>query len=1685
MRKQDNKHQLSLFDTLGENIEIEQVDLSIASAIALPPVVTRKVPTPTKATLRLDADLNLHPWVKDGWTHPSTTYEVKTRNLEALEPYKRCLKYGRPTPKEKITLARYLGMGATAEIFQDTGRDQIMLRNMVGDEDYASMQAATPFAFYTPPFLIRGIWKILTGAGFTGGRVLEPAAGIGSFIGGAPDAVFINSHFTAIEQETVAGNICQMLYTDDGNVDVKIGNFEDTHLKSSSFDLIISNVPFGQVPVHDPAIEKAVGRFATRAIHNYYFVRSMALVRPGGLIAFLTSRFTLDSEDASVRNFLADQADLVAIRRLSNKTFFGTEVVADLIVLRKRLPDEAPGDRSWVETVEVHSAEMARDIEYKRRRDGKIGKPLELGRGEVTHSVNRWLWERPNQITGELCEVSGPYGPTITCYASIAAPIILPRLLQWRGDPIYQPVETSEEEIVSNPAPADTKPGEYYIRDGKLYRNNWYEEVAQQKNAKDIDRIAKLIEISQTAQQVLSACAAGHDLLWKEFRIRLFNQYQSFVTEYGPINDKSNVRPFEADPRSAPVRALEVPVGKGWEPADIFSRRTVGTITYPTRADSAADALALSLARYGRVNLLYMQTLTGREQLESELAGVIYFDSIKKEWVTADEYLSGNVVEKLQQAREAGLPENIAALEIVQPTPLGSDEIHVSLSAAWVPEKYVTQFLHELLDEDSTANHMDDPSWKYSFYPINGVGSVVYLPPTGQWIINGISASSTRRNVLATERWGTIRRNAIELLGDALNQLETIISDPTVDGGTVVNKPETIAARAQKHLIKTTFSQWVWRDAKRASDLIKLYNEKFNTFVVPKFNGQHLSFPGLNPLITPRPYQKNTVWRVLRTGSAFLWHIVGSGKTLEMILTVMESRRLGLRKKPMIVVPNHLLDQFAGEWYRAYPMANLLIVRTDDLSPNEVQSSLARIATGDYDCILLTQSSFSRIQVGDTVWASFMNAELERIADYIDELSIDKHGNHTAIKVLERKKRGLIVKMQNRVAKAKERADRGGLTWESLGVDMLLVDEAQNYKNLEFTTNLQVAGVGDGGSSQAYDLFVKSQWTTRRCKAGHLLGDATKCDCGEPTVDGALVLATGTALDNSISELYTWQRFLQMSRLSEMGLIHFDSWAAQFGATETVIEMKPSGKGWRQKDRFVRFNNVPDLIKLFSLVCDTLIDPNEMGLERPALVQGEPIAIECQPTEAMIEYLDECARRAENLDQVDPEVDNILKIMSDAMKAAIDMRLIRADAEDDPRSKVNQLVQRLYQSWKDSQLAGEIHTQAVFLDIGTPNGSTFNLYGDIKAKLVALGIPDEQIAFAQTAKTDREKKAMFAAVDRGDIRIIIGSTRRMGTGVNMQTHLKSLHHIDAPWTPGAIEQRDGRILRAGNSHGKVAIYRYITARSMDFYKWHLITLKANFIKQIATGGLTKRTVEDLENTVISFSQMKAMATGDDRIIEKVRLEAELTKLETIYDLWERSRRSMQMELLHLPEQIEAARLRYERHIEASEFLESNPDRSLIINGRPIAESNENKVMESMTERASKTHEEFEFQIGPATVRMEYREILGTKAITAHIKVKNVQTNCNVLEQGAANLRRMRNAIEELTGHYSIKNSEVTKLEDRLAQCTTEIKRDFAREDELIQMRRQLMELEEALYGDVAGLTEATDDDEDDEKENEI
>ena len=1423
------------------------------------------------------------------------------------------------TDEEKKTLVKFVGWGGLAKVFDNENEwwspsrtyggkkpewydEHAELKELLTEDEWEAAKGSTPNAHYTSPEVVRAMWDGLKQLGFEEGTVLEPAAGVGHFLGCSPADITANTSRVAVELDSLSGRITQKLYPDSN---VHICGFQDAPLPDGFFDVAISNVPFGNYPVHDAEFKGR--KYMARSIHNYFFAKALDKVRPGGVVAFVTSHHTLDSENKQVREYLASQADLVGAIRLPNTAFKGnamTEVTTDILFLRKRDEGEEPGDTSWVNTAPV-------------KMPGKDKKKEE-------HPVNQYFVDHPEQMMGTLAATGTMYGPgEVTLVndgrdmqaALSDAMQRLPkgvmvkertrcpacRAFMSPGGPCNNPDCPTKKAAFACPGGtkmSTARDGAYVVgADGRVYRKERGRLTDIEAKPKDAERMKGLVAFRDAARKVLDLNVEGaDDVALAAAQADMNTAYDGFVAEYGPITAQANRKLFEGDPDLPFMLALENdydPDENTAKKSGMFSRRTVNIQTIVTRAGTPKDALLVSLNESGHADWARMAALTGRteEQLQKQLAGHVY-RTPSGGWATKEEYLSGDVRKKLRDAEAAASVDphfkgNVDALKEVQPRDLLPSEINAALGSGWIPTEDVEAFAKDLFGQSI---------------------KVGYVEALGKWSVEpDVSRYFNKFSTALTSTWGTRRVNGMDLLDDALNGKIPTVYDKEDSGDgekRVVNQPETLAAREMADKIKSRFKEWLWEDPERAPHLAARYNEMFNSSVPRQFDGSHLTLPGMGTEMPPlRAHQKDAIWRVVQSeGNSLLGHIVGAGKTWSMIGAGMELRRLGMRRKVMHCVPNHVLEQYGADFVRMYPGAKILLVSAKDLgTADKRKETMSRIATNDWDAVVVTHNAFEKLPVKDETFTSFLQQEIDTLDQYLSDAKAaekesgggyrrrGKSDKSKSVKEIEKAKKRLEAKLQ-------ARADRGskddGLTWEEMGVDQLFVDEAQNYKNLYFPTQRnRVAGIPQSESNRAFDMFIKTQYMSRRCKCGQFVGQDGVCrNCRAKTqvAGGGVCFATGTPISNSVSEMYTMQRYLQLDRLKEMGLGHFDAWASQFGDTVTALEMKPSGQGYREFTRFAKFNNVPELMRTFMEVADIQMDPDELGLARPAVAGGKPIGESAPPSPELKRFIQECARRAESLGHVDPRDDNMLKIISDANKAALDMRLIDPSLPDDPNSKVNKAVANMIQVYRDTTgvtvpgLDGPQNmAQMVFLDTSTPTDKGFNVYGDMKQKLIAAGVPEREIAFIHDATTDEAKQELFDQVNAGQVRFLFGSTVKMGSGTNAQRRLAALHHIDAPWRPSDVEQREGRILRQGNLNPEIKLYRYATEESFDVYKWQLLQSKARFIGQVMTGDLETRSVEDLDAIVIGYAEMKALATGNPVIIERIKTEGELRKFSSL------------------------------------------------------------------------------------------------------------------------------------------------------------------------------------------------------------
>lgn len=1409
---------------------------------------------------------------------------AKTRyraNVEAIKLLKQIEAEGRPaTPEEQAVLVKYTGWGGIPQAFdvynRDWRKEYDELRSLLDEKEYWAARASTPNAHYTSFPVIKAMYEGLAHLGFTGGRVLEPALGVGHFFGLMPADMSPASKLTGIELDQITGRIAKLLYP---KADIRVQGFEEAILPDNFYDVAISNVPFGNYPVHDPRYEKTG---MTSAIHNYFFAKALDKVRPGGLIMFITSRYTMDgvdSQNMAARKYIADRADLIGAIRLPNNAFkanAGTEVTTDIIILKKRAENEKPAGEAWLNP---------------RIIKGKNGEEIQ---------VNEYYAAHPDMMLGKMSLAGTMYRanePTLEPDGRDLGEALREAFSKLPAN-VYTKVKHEATEAptldVFIPAPGHVKEGAFAVmEDGKLYIRQGEKMVPAEVSKTAEQRIRGLIAIRDAARELLrlQLTDAPEEEVARTQQ-KLNKVYDDFVKKHGYIYARANQLVFQSDPDYYFLLSLE-----NWDnttktatKADIFFKRTIQRYRPAEKAETAKEALLISLNELGRVDFGRMQALTGKTEdvLQQELRGLVFHDP-EDGWRLAEDYLSGNVRAKLRIAEAAAkndpaYKDNVEALKAVQPKDLEPHEISVKLGSPWIPTEIIRDFLGYLLDVSP------------------GNFEVYYSPQIAEWKIevkNNYVVHSSRNTVT----WGTSRVTALELVQRALNGRDITVRDTTIDGKTVVNEKATIAAREKMEAIREEFKKWIWQDEKRAKALAQKYNEEFNNSRPRTYDGSHLTFPGMSPAIQLRPHQKDAVWRILQGGNVLLAHEVGAGKTFEMTAAAMELKRLGIIKKPMFVVPNHLVEQWGSEFLRLYPAANILVATKKDFEPANRKKLLNRIATGNWDAVIVAESHFGMIPMSPEFVQQFYEEQIKELEQAIkEEAQAGRRSKRGLVKRLEKAKKRLEVQMKKKVEALKK--DKSVVNFEELGVDFLFVDEAHRFKNLFYSTKMdRIAGLGNTeGSNKAFDLFMKVQFLQK------LNGNK-----------GAVVFATGTPISNTMAEMYTLQRYLQPEVLKEKGIYHFDAWANMFGSVVTTLELAPEGTGFRMRKKFARFVNLPELMQMFKGFAD-IKTAAMLNLPRPKLKGGKRQVIVVEPTEELKEYIEQLGDRAEAVRKgtVKPHEDNMLKITGDGRKAALDMRLIDPNLPDNPNSKVNKLVQKVFDIWKDT--AKERKTQIVFLDLSTPKpqktveieeaqeapeAETLSVYNEIKRKLVHLGVPEKEIAFIHDAKTDAQKLQLFDAMNEGQVRILIGSTEKMGVGMNVQRKLIALHHLDAPWRPADIDQREGRILRQGNENPEVEIYVYVTKGSFDTYMWQLLESKAAFISQIMSGDTTTREAEDIGEVVLNYAEIKALSSGNPLIMEKVKVDSEVRRLLMLKDQYERNKAYIQSELGRMPSRRQA------------------------------------------------------------------------------------------------------------------------------------------------------------------------------------
>lgn len=1354
---------------------------------------------------------------------PSQRY---ANNVSAIRLLKQLESESRlATPEEQDILSQYVGWGGLADCFDEKHSKYQELKSLLTEEEYAAARESSLTAFYTPPVVIRAIYKAMENMGFRHGNILEPSCGVGSFLGMLPESMQ-DSQLYGVELDSISGRIAQQLYQKSS---IAVQGFEKTDLPDSFFDAAIGNVPFGQFKVPDKQYDKY-----NFLIHDYFFARTLDKIRPGGIVAFVTSKGTMDKENPAVRKYIAQRADLLGAIRLPNDTFkgaAGTEVTSDILFLQKRdrMVDLEP---DWVH----------------------------LNTDANGNRMNQYFIDNPDMVLGEMKEVSGPFGPELACvpYEDQSLEELLTDAIQNIHAEIteYDLEEVLDgEEDPSIPAIPTVRNFSYAVVEGKLYYRENSRMNPVDVSATAESRIKGLIAIRDSVRQLIEYQTEDYpeNFITAE-QTRLNELYDSFSGKYGLINSRANTSAFNADSSYCLLASLEILDDEGnfVRKADMFSKRTIRQKVAITSVDTASEALALSLGEKARIDMPYMTELTGKteEQIYQDLTGVIFLDpeasSESPKYLPADEYLSGNVRKELSFVKKL-LPDhpeyqpNVEALERVQPKDLSASEISVRLGATWLPTDVVESFMYELFGTPRYAQ------WRVK---------VRYTPLTGEWNVS--EKNYDRGNVKAANTYGTERINGYKIIEETLNLKDVRIFDYVYDASgkktPVLNKKETAIAQGKQEMIKQAFQDWIWKDPSRRERLCKLYNEQFNSIRPREYDGSHLNFVGMNPEITLRPHQVNAIAHILYGGNTLLAHVVGAGKTFEMVAAAMESKRLGLCQKSLFVVPNHLTEQWASEFLQLYPSANILVATKKDFETKNRKKFCGRIATGDYDAIIIGHSQFEKIPMSIGRQKAILQQQIDEVMTGIAQAKRDRAENFT-VKQMERTRKQLQVKLE----KLNDQSRKDDLvTFEELGVDRIFVDEAHYYKNLAaFSKMRNVGGISQTEAQKSSDLYMKCRYLD------------------EITGGRGVIFATGTPISNSMVEMYTMQKYLQYNTLKEHGLIHFDAWASNFGETVTAIELAPEGSGYRAKTRFSRFYNLPELMAMFKEVAD-IQTADMLNLPVPK-ANNHTVAL--KPSEQQKEMVASLSERAEKVrnKMVDSSVDNMLLITNDGRKLALDQRLMNPMLGESETGKTAACADTVYAIWQKH--ADTASTQMVFCDLSTPhNDGSFNIYDDLRDKLIAKGIPAEQIAYIHSANSEAQKKELFGKVRSGQIRVLLGSTQKMGAGTNVQQRLIALHHIDCPWRPSDLQQREGRIVRQGNMHDEVDIYTYVTENTFDSYLYQLVESKQKFIGQIMTSKSPVRSAEDIDETALSYAEIKALCTGNPYIKEKMDLDIEVQKL---------------------------------------------------------------------------------------------------------------------------------------------------------------------------------------------------------------
>ena len=1531
------------------------------------------------------------------------------RTLQTIESEHRLA-----TPEEQEILSKYVGWGGVADAFDETKdnwrTEYAELKNLLTESEYSSARESTLNAHYTSPTVIKAIYECVANMGFTTGNVLEPSCGIGNFFGLVPEAMG-KSKLYGIELDSITGRIAKQLYQ---NANIAVQGYEDSSLPDSFFDLAVGNVPFGNYGVSDKRYDK--NHFM---VHDYFFAKTLDKVRPGGIIAFVTSSGTMDKKNSAVRKYIAQRAELLGAVRLPNNAFLqnaGTQVVADILFLQKR-------DRA-IET----------EPEW-----------VHLGKSAEGFTVNQYFADNPDMVLGQLTEENTQYGRQECTCAPIAGADLSEQLRDAMAN-IHGSIteyereddELSESTNESIPADPDVRNFSFTVVDGQIYYRENSRMNKMEVSVTAANRIKGMIELRDCTRRLIEYQLEGYpdeDIAREQRSLNAL--YDRYTDKYGLLNSRANNMAFSDDSAYCLLCSLEVIDENGnlGRKADMFTKRTIRQQSVVTSVDTATEALAVSLSEKANVDMPYMAELTGKteEQLAEELTGVIFLNPATKQYETADEYLSGDVRWKLQLLREIDDPQyaaNMAALEKVQPKDLSASEIDVRLGATWLPPEDIEQFVHELL---STA------------YYIRNRIKVHYSPITAAWNIENKNADYN--NVAAGVTYGTNRINAYKIIEETLNLKDVRIFDTVTDENgnevRVLNKKDTILAQQKQQLIKDAFRDWIWKDPDRRDRLTTLYNTKFNSIRPREYDGSHICFTGMNPEITLRPHQVNAIARILYGGNTLLAHVVGAGKTFEMVAAAMESNRLGLCQKSLFVVPNHLTEQWAAEFLQLYPSANILVATKKDFETRNRKKFCSRIATGDYDAVIIGHSQFEKIPMSIERQRAVLQEQLDEIVDGIADAK-SAHAERFTVKQLEKTKKQIKLKLE----KLNDQSRKDDVvTFEELGADRLFVDEAHSYKNLFLFTKMRnVAGLAQTEAQKSVDLFMKCRYLD------------------ELTGGRGIVFATGTPISNSMTEMYTMQRYLQYETLRSKGLTHFDAWASTFGETITSIELAPEGTGYRAKTRFARFYNLPELIAMFKQVAD-IQTADMLNLPVPTVNYHNVVMKPSEHQRDMVASLAERAERVRN-GMVEPTVDNMLKITNDGRKLALDQRLVNGMLPDNEESKVNACMDNIYRVWE----AGEAKklTQLVFCDLSTPhNDGTFNVYDDLKAKLMERGIPAEEIAFIHDAKTEVQKAALFTSVRRGLVRVLIGSTAKMGAGTNVQRKLAAEHHLDIPWRPSDIEQREGRMIRQGNTNESVDVFRYVTKNTFDSYMWQTIESKQKFISQIMTSKSPVRSCEDIDETALSYAEVKALATGNPYIKEKMDLEIGVSRLKLVKANYQSQKYAMEDRLLkYFPREVKLTEERiagFKADISLYEQHKTEDFPGMVLLGVNYAEKNDAGAALIETCKAQTSPELKEVgSFRGFTLMLSY----DTFGKTFKLTLKGALSH--TIDLGSdihGNIQRMENAFDMFPTRLNACEQALANLQTQIENAKAEVEKPFAQEDELRTKMARLAELDAMLNMD--------------------